>query len=361
MNSTYVSTDRAVINLHSLWDGLILGSDRYQAVSNEAIELRNRPEFARENLTELADVDPEHWAKESVKVATETAYRNGTLLGSQVKTDAPVRPDRYVDAAKAAAERRIVLAGYRLGDSLLSEAATTRAATQPATLNHNDSIRRFGHSRSDHQLMITQHGRNNAGSVLMRSRSTVEQIFTARQGGRMWEAGSAEGMCLFATASPWPGVADGGQTADALNQRRTLRPYLRAVIRTPVTAQDLGLGVSYMKVPAVAALHRDGTAISNSDAEDAAVQMNRATPPMLARSLSVPHWMVAAALAMGPAIWFAGLGGRRLVRKHRRKLGRCTVCGYDLQATPIHPSRCSSRASPARFSRPLPFFWHASS
>lgn len=115
-----VKPDRAVVNLHSLWDGLILGSQSYQAVSNEAIRLRNRPEFARAKLAELEVKDPEQWARESYRLAVEVAYQNRTLRGGTDRSDGPVLPNGYTDAAKAAAERRIVLAGYRLADVLKS-------------------------------------------------------------------------------------------------------------------------------------------------------------------------------------------------------------------------------------------------
>jgi hypothetical protein len=86
--------DRAVINLHSLWDGLILGSERYQSTGNAAIELQNRPAFAREKLVELeAAKGPKAWADESYKVAVEVAYWNRTLAGGDDKADGLGVPD----------------------------------------------------------------------------------------------------------------------------------------------------------------------------------------------------------------------------------------------------------------------------
>ena len=48
----------------------------------------------------------------------DLAYRGGALAGSSDRADGPVLPDGYAAAAKAAAERRVVLAGYRLADAL---------------------------------------------------------------------------------------------------------------------------------------------------------------------------------------------------------------------------------------------------
>lgn len=116
-----VQADRGVISLHQFWDDLIIGSNRFQDTRNRATELRLRPGFQRGKLTELARTDFESWAvKESYLLATKQAYWDGELAGSSVRTDAPVLPPEYVSNAKAVAERRIVLAGYRLA-ALLRE------------------------------------------------------------------------------------------------------------------------------------------------------------------------------------------------------------------------------------------------
>ena len=43
--------------------------------------LRNRQEFQRCQLTELANADFEAWAKESFEIATKIAYRNDGRIG----------------------------------------------------------------------------------------------------------------------------------------------------------------------------------------------------------------------------------------------------------------------------------------
>jgi hypothetical protein len=43
--------------------------------------LRNRQEFQRSQLTELANADFEAWAKESFEIATKIAYRNDGRIG----------------------------------------------------------------------------------------------------------------------------------------------------------------------------------------------------------------------------------------------------------------------------------------
>jgi S1/P1 Nuclease len=107
--------DSEPISLHKFWDDLILGSDGFQDVRNKAIALRLRKEFAKEKLTELAVVEFQQWAvKESLPLAKEVVYREGKLEGSPKKTDALPLPDDYTRTVQPIAERRAVLAGYRL-------------------------------------------------------------------------------------------------------------------------------------------------------------------------------------------------------------------------------------------------------
>ncbi len=110
------------ISLHKFWDDLLLGSESFQNVRNLATELRLRKEFSKEKLTELANTDFEHWAsKESFPLAKEHAYRNGTLKGSPQMKQAPTLPADYAKATQPIAERRAVLAGYRIA-AVLREA-----------------------------------------------------------------------------------------------------------------------------------------------------------------------------------------------------------------------------------------------
>jgi len=95
-----------------------------RTLRNAAIELRNR--FPRAGLTELPATDPELWAKESYEIATKIAYQNGALRGTprgkrrecREVTDALVLPKGYASIAKKIADRRMMLAGYRLVDLL---------------------------------------------------------------------------------------------------------------------------------------------------------------------------------------------------------------------------------------------------
>jgi S1/P1 Nuclease len=69
------------MDLHRFWDGVITSSSNLTRLRNEATALRNRQEFQRSQLTELASTGFESWAKESFEVAAKIAYRNGGRIG----------------------------------------------------------------------------------------------------------------------------------------------------------------------------------------------------------------------------------------------------------------------------------------
>ena len=119
------------MDLHRFWDGVITSSSNLTRLRNEATALRNRQEFQRSQLTELANTDFESWAKESFEIATKIAYRNGGRIGSPkggnkdctMVAAAPVLPAGYVVSASRIADRRMILAGYRLADLLTGVAS----------------------------------------------------------------------------------------------------------------------------------------------------------------------------------------------------------------------------------------------
>jgi hypothetical protein len=69
------------MDLHRFWDGVITSSSNLTRLRHEATALRNRPEFQRSQLTELASTDFQAWANESFEIATKIAYRNGGRIG----------------------------------------------------------------------------------------------------------------------------------------------------------------------------------------------------------------------------------------------------------------------------------------
>jgi hypothetical protein len=113
-----VEPGTSVISLHQFWDDLILGSQNFQTVKNRGTELRSRPEFAKGKLKELVEPSFDKWAAESFQLAQDAAYRNGKLRGSAHRNDAPVLPADSPKTVQPLAERRLVLAGYRIAQVL---------------------------------------------------------------------------------------------------------------------------------------------------------------------------------------------------------------------------------------------------
>jgi len=74
---------------------------------------------------------------ESFEIATKIAYLNGRLSGAprdgnkdcSMVTTAPMLPAGYVVSASRIADRRMILAGYRLADRLTRVVRTYRVAT----------------------------------------------------------------------------------------------------------------------------------------------------------------------------------------------------------------------------------------
>ena len=59
------------MDLHRFWDDVITSSTNVTRLRNAATEMRNRPGFARSQLTELQSTKAESWAKESFEIATK--------------------------------------------------------------------------------------------------------------------------------------------------------------------------------------------------------------------------------------------------------------------------------------------------
>ena len=126
-NSVCVRTKESnqAINLHRFWDGVITTSSNMTRLNNEATTLRNRSEFSKNQLTELASTDYEAWVKESLQIATTITYQNGAIGTPKGEfkdcseiVDAKLLPNGYARVAGRIADRRIMLAGYRLADLL---------------------------------------------------------------------------------------------------------------------------------------------------------------------------------------------------------------------------------------------------
>jgi S1/P1 nuclease len=119
-----VAQNRTPIALHRLWDDLFTSSRNLRTIRNLATAMRSK--FPKAALTELANTEPEMWAQESYEIAKKIAYQNGTLRSTpkgeakdcREVTDAVVLPVGYAAAAREIADRRMILASYRLSELL---------------------------------------------------------------------------------------------------------------------------------------------------------------------------------------------------------------------------------------------------
>jgi hypothetical protein len=117
--------------LHFYWDALVLADVPYSSVQARVRTWLNDPAFQRRTFGDaLNHIDFLEWAEESHALAKAVAYQDqGKFLKAQSLPDryprtmlenlpAPVVSDEYQKQAHETAQRRIVLAGYRLGDML---------------------------------------------------------------------------------------------------------------------------------------------------------------------------------------------------------------------------------------------------
>jgi hypothetical protein len=113
-------------NLHSFWDE-ILGADHvaFSHLESVGTALHRSAQFQRSKLAELKETRPDQWAVESNELAKTSAYRDGILDGANKKQEhdhgslnIPPLPEGYRQQALNVAQKRVVLAGYRLADKL---------------------------------------------------------------------------------------------------------------------------------------------------------------------------------------------------------------------------------------------------
>lgn len=128
-NFFFVPNSRHAPNLHHYWDSLLGEDDHFDLVSATAEDLRRSNRLSRKALkAELKKTAFADWAEESYQAAVTVVYRNGKLRGINTNPDihhsggggSDVTPlnGAYDSLAERTAQRRGVLAGYRLADQL---------------------------------------------------------------------------------------------------------------------------------------------------------------------------------------------------------------------------------------------------
>ena len=117
-------------NLHSLWDGFPGEAMEYRVARNRGIEYAEDSNWKAVGKSAIDALQEGDWLKESEVIARTTAY-DSEIIDAVKKMEAAgfVQPielsERYLKTGGPIAERRMVMAGYRLG-AVLKEVAGSR-------------------------------------------------------------------------------------------------------------------------------------------------------------------------------------------------------------------------------------------
>jgi hypothetical protein len=119
------------MTLHFFWDSRVFADLPYETVQARVHAWLHDAAFQRSTFNDaLRKTEFQDWAEESLSLAKDVVYRDGgqflkthPLPEKTTKADfeglfAPVLSEQYQQRADVAAQRRLVLAGYRLGDLL---------------------------------------------------------------------------------------------------------------------------------------------------------------------------------------------------------------------------------------------------
>ncbi|RYC67087.1 S1/P1 nuclease [Spirosoma sordidisoli] len=113
-----VSMSNPTLNLHSFWDGMLLGKDQFRAADQLAIELlKNHPNRKRIRGRKPAI---QAWSTQSFDLARSLAYRQGALVPG-TGAEGAVLPADYVATVKPVAEQQVAWAGHRLAGTLRAD------------------------------------------------------------------------------------------------------------------------------------------------------------------------------------------------------------------------------------------------
>jgi hypothetical protein len=180
-----------------------------------------------------------------------------------------------------------------------------------------------------------------AAAVLWVRKATRQDQFSyAREGGRLWVAGSRANGLYVTIVSGWPnhepprlysldepgqligpqiGVSRGPIGRGSGWENGLVDPG--RVLATPSTQPaQLGVGPG---APFAAPRAWKGNVVLAPRAS--------LTPPIF--EVFVPHWMPLALFAIPPLAWGSLRWRRSAVRRRRTRQGECLACGYDLRAS----------------------------
>ena len=114
------------MNLHAYWDGIVRNNGEVSEVTEQAHTLSARlprSQFPQLKTTTTGAAAAAVWANEAYQIAQSVAYRSDLATGTKLE-EGKTLSDAYVAESTAAANRQVVLAGYRMADVLRSVFAT---------------------------------------------------------------------------------------------------------------------------------------------------------------------------------------------------------------------------------------------
>jgi len=129
-NKLAIRTEENAIpkNLHWIWDEMFSTESQFEQVCQHSERLTHDPAYSIANLVELRpNADFNQWAAESYADAKQFAYLDGKLklvlwdnvnMNKVPATAVPVLSTEELRQARQVAQRRIIVAGYRLASKL---------------------------------------------------------------------------------------------------------------------------------------------------------------------------------------------------------------------------------------------------
>lgn len=123
-NAVAIKPHNAAVKLHSYWDELLGSSENYSVIQHAANRISTNAVLAEAQLPEIGPHSSyASWAQESFQYAVTNAYLIGNLNHASYKAsisamDVPALNADYASQSLALAQRRVAVAGIRLGRKL---------------------------------------------------------------------------------------------------------------------------------------------------------------------------------------------------------------------------------------------------
>ena len=152
----------------------------------------------------------------------------------------------------------------------------------------------------------------------------------AAAGGLLVQGGSARGRAALSVVHEWPHTLP-WQWEPVPFEDTSATP--RATIIVYMSPSLPGLGVKKWEQWGMRGWY--GRVTTNLDRDSVA-------PLMPGWSVAAPHWMSVAVASGFTIAWITGRLAHRRRRRRRNGAGRCTICGYDLRASPNRCPECGA-------------------